>query len=87
MSKWIRHLCVAAVVLATAAHIAQAAPWGSRSDPSVYLGKDYSGDPLGALESLRSGTRGYMGGQLPRTEQTRPEKAPTSKHPKPPSCC
>lgn len=76
--------CVAALLLATAGKAGHAAPWGSRSDPSYYLGKDYTGDWEGALQSLRSGKRGYMGGQLPRAQDT--AKEPKTKQ-QPKSCC
>ena len=85
MSKLLIGYCIGTALLACACQVAYAAPWGSRSDPSYYLGKDYTGDWEGALESLRSGTRGYMGGQLPRTKES--NKPATTKRQRPPACC
>jgi hypothetical protein len=84
MAKLMISGVVAASLFLTAWGGAYAAPWGSRSDPSYYLGKDYTGDWEGALESMRSGTRGHMGGQLPRAEET---KKPNTKRERPKPCC
>ena len=73
MQKLLTLGCVVASLFAQPRGIAYAAP-ALRSDPSVYIGKDYSNDPLGALESIRSGTPGHMGGQLPRAQDNKIEE-------------
>ena len=64
-------VAAAFAVMSAGLGVAHAGP-GTGPDPTTdsrfgkdYLGKDYTGDPAGALKSKKSGTPGYMGGQLP----------------------
>jgi hypothetical protein len=73
VSKILIIVCVAAALSATSgrwahAHTGSGAGPDPKNDARLdenYLGKDYSGDPTGALISIITGTPGYLGGQLP----------------------
>jgi hypothetical protein len=80
-------VCLAASLVVTGFGTAYAAAnWGDPTTHPAYLGKDYTGDPAGALESMRNGTPGHMGGQWPPPKDAGTDKPATKQHQKP-RCC